>query len=79
MIGMVIEQMGWWTHTQVALCGILLGCFCEIESILGHWAKLHGYSFSIRAVILRLVKTKSEDVADIIEKELKNKDDGKVY
>lgn len=74
MIGMVVEQMGWWSHTNVALCGILLGCFCEIESILGHWAKLHGYSFSIRAVILRLVKTKSEDVAEIIENELKKKD-----
>lgn len=79
MIGMVIEQMGWWAHTQVALCGILLGCFCEIESILGHWAKLHGYSFSIRKVILRLVRTKSEEVADIIDNELKKKEDGKTH
>lgn len=79
MIGMVIEQMGWWTHTQVALCGILLGCFCEIESILGHWAKLHGYSFSVRKVILRLVRTKSEEVADIIDNELKKKEDGKTH
>ena len=79
MIGMVIEQMGWWSHTQVALCGILLGCFCEIESILGHWAKLHGYSFSIRKVILRLVRTKSEEVADIIDDELKKKENGKTH
>lgn len=79
MIGMVIEQMGWWSHTQVALCGILLGCFCEIESILGHWAKLHGYSFSVRKVILRLVRTKSEEVADIIDNELKKKEDGKTH
>lgn len=76
MIGMVIEQMGWWTHTQVALCGILLGCFCEIESILGHWAKLHGYSFSVRKVILRLVRTKSEEVADIIDDEFKKDTNG---
>ena len=76
MIGMVIEQMGWWTHTQVALCGILLGCFCEIESILGHWAKLHGYSFSIRKVILRLVRTKSEEVAGIIDDEFKKDTNG---
>ena len=76
MIGMVVEQIGWWSHTNVALCGILLGCFCELESILGHWAKLHGYTFSIRNVILRLVKTKSEEVADIINDEIK-KDDGR--
>lgn len=77
MIGMVVEQIGWWSHTNVALCGILLGCFCELESILGHWAKLHGYTFSIRKVILSLVKTKSEEVADIIDKEIKKEDDGR--
>lgn len=77
MIGMVVEQIGWWSHTNVALCGILLGCFCELESILGHWAKLHGYTFSIRKVILRLVKTKSEEVADIINDEIKKDDDGR--
>lgn len=67
MIGMVVEQIGWWSHTNVALCGILLGCFCELESILGHWAKLHGYTFSIRKVILRFISTKSKDVADMLE------------
>ena len=72
MIGMVIEQLGWWKHTHVALCGILLGCFCEIESIWGHWAKLHGYSFSIRKVILKFVGIKSKEVADIINEELEN-------
>lgn len=72
MIGMVVEQMGWWSHTNVALCGILLGCFCEIESILGHWAKLHGYSFSIRKVILKIVGIKSKEVADIINEEMKD-------
>lgn len=72
MIGMVVEQIGWWSHTNVALCGILLGCFCEIESILGHWAKLHGYTFSIRRVILRFISTKSKDVADIINEEIKD-------
>ena len=72
MIGMVVEQIGWWSHTNVALCGILLGCFCEIESILGHWARLHGFTFSIRKVILRFISTKSKDVADIINEEIKN-------
>lgn len=67
MIGMVVEQIGWWSHTNVALCGILLGCFCEIESILGHWARLHGFTFSIRKVILRFISTKSKDVANILE------------
>jgi hypothetical protein len=76
MIGMVVEQMGWWTHTTVALFGIMLGCFCEIESIWGHWAKLHGYTFSIRKVILRFISTKSKDVADIISEEINQvKDD----
>ena len=74
MIGMVIEQIGWWSHTSVALCGILLGCFCEIESILGHWARLHGFTISIRKVILKLVGIKSKEVADIINEEL---EDGK--
>lgn len=78
MIGMVVEQIGWWSHTNVALCGILLGCFCELESILGHWAKLHGYTFSIRKVILHFVKSKSEEVADIMDKEInKDKNDGR--
>lgn len=67
MIGMVVEQIGWWSHTNVALCGILLGCFCEIESILGHWARLHGFTFSIRKVILRFISTKSKDVANMLE------------
>ena len=67
MIGMVVEQIGWWSHTNVALCGILLGCFCEIESILGHWARLHGFTFSIRKVILRFISTKSQEVANILE------------
>ena len=73
MIGMVIEQLGWWSHTSVAMCGILLGCFCEIESVLGHWAKLHGFTFSLRGIILRVVKSKSEQVAEALEEEL-NKD-----
>lgn len=76
MIGMVVEQMGWWTHTTVALFGIMLGCFCEIESIWGHWAKLHGYTFSIRKVILRFISTKSKDVADIISEEINQAKDG---
>lgn len=76
MIGMVVEQIGWWSHTNVALCGILLGCFCEIESIIGHWAKLHGYTFSIRKVILRFISTKSKEVADIINEEIKDKHEG---
>lgn len=73
MIGMVIEQIGWWSHTSVALCGILLGCFCELESIVGHWAKLHGFTFSLRSILLRVVKSKSEQVAEALEEEL-NKD-----
>ena len=72
MIGMVVEQIGWWSHTNVALCGILLGCFCEIESIVGHWAKLHGYTFSIRKFILFFVRTKSKEVADILEANTEN-------
>lgn len=76
MIGMVVEQIGWWSHTNVALCGILLGCFCELESILGHWARLHGFSFSIRKVILRFISTKSKEVADIINEETKDNHEG---
>lgn len=76
MIGMVVEQIGWWSHTNVALCGILLGCFCELESIIGHWAKLHGYTFSLRKVLLSIIRTKSEKVADIIDEEINQvKDD----
>lgn len=67
MIGMVVEQIGWWSHTNVALCGVLLGCFCEIESILGHWAKLHGYTFSLSSIIAKIVKSKNEEMGEIIE------------
>lgn len=72
MIGMVVEQLGWWQHTNVALCGILLGCFCEIESIIGHWARLHGYPFSLRAFIIKLVRKKNAEVAEFIDEELNN-------
>lgn len=79
MIGMVVEQIGWWSHTNVALCGILLGCFCELESILGHWATLHGYTFSLRAFVVRLIKKKDEELADAIKNELKKKDDDEIH
>lgn len=79
MVGMVIEQLGWWQHTNVALCGILIGCFCEVESILGHWATLHGYTFSLSSIIAKFVKTKNENIGEIIEEMSKKKDstDGK--
>ena len=77
MIGMVVEQLGWWSHTNVALCGILLGCFCEIESILGHWAKLHGYTFSLSSVIAKIVKSKNEEVGEIIEEMSKKNEETK--
>lgn len=79
MVGMVIEQLGWWQHTNVALCGILLGCFCEMESILGHWATLHGYTFSLRAFVVRLIKKKDEELADAIKNELKKKEDDEIH
>lgn len=75
MVGMVIEQLGWWQHTNVALCGILLGCFCELESILGHWATLHGYTFSLRGLLLRLIKRKDKELADALKEEIKKKDE----
>ena len=74
MVGMVIEQLGWWQHTNVALCGILLGCFCEFESILGHWATLHGYTFSLRGLLLRLIKRKDKELADALKEEIKKKE-----
>lgn len=67
MIGMVVEQLGWWSHTNTALCGILIGCFCEIESIWGHWAKLHGYTFSLSSLLVKIVKSNHEKVGEIIE------------
>lgn len=67
MMGMVIEQLGWWQHTHVALCGILLGCFCELESIISHWAHLHGFNFSLSKFALSLIRKKKTDIASAID------------
>ena len=67
LIGMVIEQLGWWSHTSVALCGILLGCFCEFESILSHWANLHGFTFSLKKFVMSMLARKEEDIAEAIK------------
>lgn len=67
VIGMVVEQIGWCSHTKAALCGILLGSLCEIDSIVGHIAELHGANFSLWSFLRSLISKRRKDIGEAIE------------
>lgn len=67
LIGMVVEQIGWCSHTKIALCGILLGSLCEIDSIVGHIAELHDANFSLWSFLRSLISKRCKDIGEAIK------------
>ena len=62
------------THTVTAAVGLGFGCLWEVDSIVGHVCVLHGVKskFSIKRLIISLLKRKNKEVGEAIEEALKN-------
>ena len=70
VVGLAIfEPLGWATHTTTAAIGLGFGCVWEMDSIMGHVCALHGvqWKFSIKKMIIVLLKRKSPDLGDAVE------------
>lgn len=77
LLGMAIfEPLGWATHVTTAAVGLGLGCLWEIDSIVGHVCALHGVTnkFSVKRLLIFLIKKKNRDVGEAIEDVLDGKD-----
>lgn len=75
VIGLAIfEPLNITTHTVTAAVGLGFGCLWEVDSIVGHVCALHGVKtkFSIKRLIISLLKRKNKDVGEAIEEALKN-------
>lgn len=72
----ILEPLNIADHTVSAAIGLGLGCMWEIESIIGHVCVLHGIKnkFSIRALVLTLIKKKNKDLGESLEEQLNNQD-----
>ncbi len=75
VIGLAIfEPLNITTHTVTAAIGLGFGCLWEVDSIVGHICALHGVKskFSIKRLIISLLKRKNKEVGEAIEEALKN-------
>lgn len=75
VIGLAIfEPLNITTHTVTAAIGLGLGCLWEVDSIVGHICALHGVKskFSVKRIIILLLKRKNKEVGEAIEEALKN-------
>lgn len=80
VIGLAIfEPLGWATHTTTAAIGLGFGCVWEIDSIVGHACALHGVKnkFSIKRLIIAIIKKKDADVGEAVEEALEGDDTNK--
>lgn len=78
LIGLAIcEPLDIATHTQTAAVGLGLGCLFEIDSIAGHICNIHGvkWSFSIKKLIIYMVKKKNNNIGTALEDAIINKED----
>lgn len=76
LLGMAItEPMGWCSHVITACVGLILGCLCELASIVGHFAYVK-FGVELKMVdvwqwlarfAIALVKKKSHDVGEAVE------------
>lgn len=75
----ILEPLGIASHTISAAIGLGLGCMWEIESIIGHVCVLHGIKnrFSIRALVLTIIKKRNKQVGEALEEQFKNQESGK--
>lgn len=75
VIGLAIfEPLNITTHTVTAAIGLGFGCLWEVDSIVGHICALHGVKskFSVKRLIISLLKRKNKEVGEAIEEALKN-------
>lgn len=75
VIGLAIfEPLNITTHTVTAAIGLGFGCLWEVDSIVGHICALHGVKskFSIKRLIISLLKRKNKEVGEAIEEALKD-------
>ena len=75
VIGLAIfEPLNITTHTVTAAVGLGFGWLWEVDSIVGHICALHGVKskFSIKRLIISLLKRKNKEVGEAIEEALKN-------
>lgn len=75
VIGLAIfEPLNITTHTVTAAIGLGFGCLWEVDSIVGHICALHGVKskFSVKRIIILLLKRKNKEVGEAIEEALKN-------
>lgn len=65
----IFEPLGWANHVTTAAVGLGLGCIWEIDSIVGHVCELHGVTnrFSVKRLIISLIKKKDTDVGEAVE------------
>ena len=70
LLGLAIfEPLEWATHTTTAAVALGFGCLWEIDSIVGHVCAVHNirWNFSVKKLIVSLVKKKSEDLGEAVE------------
>lgn len=72
----IFEPLGWATHTTTAAIGLGFGCVWEVDSIVGHVCELHGVKnkFSIKRLIIAIIKKKDADVGEAVEEVLEGDD-----
>lgn len=73
----IFEPLGWATHTTTAAVGLGFGCIWEVDSIIGHVCALHGltWKFSMKKMMIALIKSKSPEVGDAVEDALEDDTD----
>lgn len=72
----IFEPLGWATHTTTAAIGLGFGCVWEVESIVRHVCELHGVKnkFSVKRLIIAIIKKKDADVGEAVEEVLEGDD-----
>lgn len=70
----IFEPLGWANHVTTAAIGLGFGCIWEVDSIVGHVCVLHGikYTFSIKRLIIALIKRKNADIGEAVEEAMDN-------
>lgn len=72
------EPWGICDHTTAAMAGMVLGCACEVSSILGHVAYVKGIrvKIDIKRMAVAVIRHKSEELAEVLDEGIEYIDDG---
>lgn len=79
VLGLAItEPSGICDHTTAAMAGMIIGCVCEVSSILGHVFYVNGVrvKIDIKRMAIAIIKRKSEDLAEVLDEGIEYIDDG---